>query len=444
MRRAERRLLPHELEQDPVFEKILPVIRAHHDDDTISCDSHITGVEEYAKANVARGDYKPMRTWLKGMRRWAQSASEVVEDQVPVNDEQIEEAYSREQPRVVTSLDLDKPDYLSMSIYTGSTTSSNQLFAFADFTVELLRNAHIPQLKCATFYEIVSARGPLDAEGALGVNDALANGLWLCPSCHERLGAEVFVLCPPLKILRAIRDDFDPKMTTMQAFLENIYTNNFPKLRFLYQLVRISSEAIDIYMCPGRLVELGPFRLHDTNSPRKEQLSEEVDPTVPAVPHIWSFPGLKPENVMAVLLHKTNERETATELPTSAKVARTATEPMPTDTNSDRADAEMMSDEDSLSTEGSSYNVERVLDSKVLGGKHVLDHINVPGDVNVLGDINVPGDVNVLGDINVPGDVNVLGDIVPGDLNVLGDERKRINKWLRTCMADCMPSADEM
>ena len=67
----QRRLLPHELDEDPVFKNIVPVIRAHvrahDDDDAISCDSHITGVEdpeEYVKASVARGDYKPSRTWL--------------------------------------------------------------------------------------------------------------------------------------------------------------------------------------------------------------------------------------------------------------------------------------------------------------------------------------------------------------------------------------------
>ena len=134
----QRRLLPHELDEDPVFKNIVPVIRAHvrahDDDDAISCDSHITGVEdpeEYVKASVARGDYMPSRTWLKGMERWAQRASEVVKDQVLVNDEQINEAYSREQPRVATSLDLDKPDYLSMSNHDG-TDSITRPFAFQD------------------------------------------------------------------------------------------------------------------------------------------------------------------------------------------------------------------------------------------------------------------------------------------------------------------------
>ncbi|KAJ7226801.1 hypothetical protein GGX14DRAFT_627078 [Mycena pura] len=114
----QRRLLPHELEQEPDFEKMFRVVRrANDEDDAISCDSHITGVEdpeEYAKASVARGDHKPSRTWLKGVERWAQgAASEVVDDEVLVNDAQIEEAYSKEQPRVATGLDLEKPDYLS-------------------------------------------------------------------------------------------------------------------------------------------------------------------------------------------------------------------------------------------------------------------------------------------------------------------------------------------
>ncbi|KAJ7778776.1 hypothetical protein DFH07DRAFT_795971 [Mycena maculata] len=107
----QRRLLPHEFKKDPVL-KIRPV-QVVDDDDAISHDSYITGVEdpeEYAKVSLARGNYDC--TWLKGMEQWVQGASVVVDDQMLLNDGQIEED-SREQPRVATSLDLDRPDYLS-------------------------------------------------------------------------------------------------------------------------------------------------------------------------------------------------------------------------------------------------------------------------------------------------------------------------------------------
>ncbi|KAJ7778772.1 hypothetical protein DFH07DRAFT_795956 [Mycena maculata] len=105
----QRRLLPHESQRDPVL-KIGPL---PHDDDDASQENYITGVEdpeEYAKVSLARGDYD--RTWLKGVEQWVQGASVVVDDQMLLNDGQIEED-SREQPRVATSLDLDRPDYLS-------------------------------------------------------------------------------------------------------------------------------------------------------------------------------------------------------------------------------------------------------------------------------------------------------------------------------------------
>ncbi|KAJ7436191.1 hypothetical protein B0H11DRAFT_2295014 [Mycena galericulata] len=107
-----RRLLPHELE-DNHFVKIRQSPSV--EDDGISFDSHITGVDdpnEYAKASVERGDYKMNRRWLKGMTKWVQTASGVVDDKMLLNDGQIEEDCS-EQPRVATSLDLDKPDYLA-------------------------------------------------------------------------------------------------------------------------------------------------------------------------------------------------------------------------------------------------------------------------------------------------------------------------------------------
>ncbi|KAJ7436190.1 hypothetical protein B0H11DRAFT_2295013 [Mycena galericulata] len=109
----QRRLLPHELEQEPVLK--LPILRPVDDeDDVISCDSLITGVEdpeEFAKASLARGDYEPSRTWLKGMERWVRGASETVDGEMLLNDGQIEEDFT-EKPRVATSLDLNQPDYL--------------------------------------------------------------------------------------------------------------------------------------------------------------------------------------------------------------------------------------------------------------------------------------------------------------------------------------------
>ncbi|KAJ7152260.1 hypothetical protein C8R43DRAFT_1003924 [Mycena crocata] len=108
-----RRLLPAELDDDPRIVGIQTFPSA--DEDAISCDSHITGVEdpeEYARASKARGDYAPSRKWLKGMKSWVEGTSGVSDEQVLVNDDQIEED-SEEQPRIAATLDLDKPDYLS-------------------------------------------------------------------------------------------------------------------------------------------------------------------------------------------------------------------------------------------------------------------------------------------------------------------------------------------
>ncbi|KAJ7450036.1 hypothetical protein B0H11DRAFT_2078174 [Mycena galericulata] len=105
-----RRLLPCELEQD--FNSI-PI---DDEDDAISSDSHMTGVEdpdEFAKASMARGDYEEDGEWLEGMAKWAKGTSGATE-QILLNDGQIPDD-PREQPRVATSLDLDKPDYLSKS-----------------------------------------------------------------------------------------------------------------------------------------------------------------------------------------------------------------------------------------------------------------------------------------------------------------------------------------
>jgi hypothetical protein len=94
------------------------------EDDTISVDSHISGVEddpeEFAKASMARGDYDVDRKWLKGVKRWTVGTSGADADEALLIGPQIKEDL-REQPRVVTSLDLEKPDYLSRR-RTGTTT----------------------------------------------------------------------------------------------------------------------------------------------------------------------------------------------------------------------------------------------------------------------------------------------------------------------------------
>ncbi|KAJ7491087.1 hypothetical protein FB451DRAFT_1221991 [Mycena latifolia] len=81
-REPHRRLLPSELQQDPqgaLDHRLFPSEDGDDDsDDSMSSDSHITGVEdleEFAKASAARGDsdYEMDRTWLKGIERWAKN-----------------------------------------------------------------------------------------------------------------------------------------------------------------------------------------------------------------------------------------------------------------------------------------------------------------------------------------------------------------------------------
>ncbi|KAJ7611753.1 hypothetical protein FB45DRAFT_940911 [Roridomyces roridus] len=108
----QRRLREDELQQDPVI--VWP--RAAEDDDAISWDSHITGVEdpdEYAKASMARGDYSEDQAWLKGVENWADNASVVDDERVLLNDADIEAVkdYHEEQSRAASSVDLEKPDY---------------------------------------------------------------------------------------------------------------------------------------------------------------------------------------------------------------------------------------------------------------------------------------------------------------------------------------------
>ncbi|KAJ7042005.1 hypothetical protein C8F04DRAFT_1078005, partial [Mycena alexandri] len=113
----QRRLLPHELAADPVV-KFRTLVRVADDgDDAISCDSYITGLEgkpeEFSKASIARAKYDDEdAAWEQGIQSWAQGASVVTDERMLLNDDQIEED-PREQPRVATTLDLEKPDYLA-------------------------------------------------------------------------------------------------------------------------------------------------------------------------------------------------------------------------------------------------------------------------------------------------------------------------------------------
>jgi len=114
----QRRLLPHELGADPV-PKFRPVSHAD-EDDAISYDSHITGVEdpeEFYQASLARGVYETDPSWSKGIQSWAESALGVDDEKMLLNDGQIEEDPG-EQPRFAASVDLDKPDYLSRQTAT--------------------------------------------------------------------------------------------------------------------------------------------------------------------------------------------------------------------------------------------------------------------------------------------------------------------------------------
>ncbi|KAJ7195506.1 hypothetical protein GGX14DRAFT_676836 [Mycena pura] len=165
---------------------------------------------------------------------------------------------------------------------------------------------------------IVSRTGP-DPDVALGVRNALVNGLWrtyyelkkflVCPTCHLELAKKEIVLCPPLKILPAIRDDFDPRVTTMQAFLEKVYTKDFPKLRFLYHFGLCGTQRrLDPWLCARGTLStytMSNFCLHNA-TPKRTMMQEHTygsdifDLADSTAPHIWRFLCLKPENVMAV------------------------------------------------------------------------------------------------------------------------------------------------
>ncbi|KAJ6530317.1 hypothetical protein B0H19DRAFT_1192807 [Mycena capillaripes] len=113
-----RRLLPCELQRElPTANiQLFPSADGEEDEsDAISADSYISGVDdpdEFAKASAARGDYAMDRKSLKRIKRWAECASGADTEEILLNDAQIKED-PREQPRAATSLDLEKPDYIS-------------------------------------------------------------------------------------------------------------------------------------------------------------------------------------------------------------------------------------------------------------------------------------------------------------------------------------------
>ncbi|KAJ7184537.1 hypothetical protein C8R46DRAFT_1208727 [Mycena filopes] len=114
----QRRLLPHELAAPPVIKfKTYIRVEVDADDDAISCDSYVTGLEGKpegsSKASMAGSDYDDEDAeWSKGIQSWAAGASVLTDDRMLLNDAQIEEDL-KEQPRVATTLDLAKPDYLT-------------------------------------------------------------------------------------------------------------------------------------------------------------------------------------------------------------------------------------------------------------------------------------------------------------------------------------------
>ncbi|KAJ7664326.1 hypothetical protein DFH06DRAFT_1470733 [Mycena polygramma] len=113
-REPKRRLLPCERRKDPCIVLVSPA-DGDDDDSALGTDSHISGVDdpdEFAKASAARGDYKLDRKRRKEIKLWAKGTSGADPDAVLFNDAQVEQ-YITEQPRLVTSLDMDKPDYLS-------------------------------------------------------------------------------------------------------------------------------------------------------------------------------------------------------------------------------------------------------------------------------------------------------------------------------------------
>ncbi|KAJ7031728.1 hypothetical protein C8F04DRAFT_1109561 [Mycena alexandri] len=103
-REPKRRLLPSELQQ--------AFASADDDDDAVSSDSHISGVEDPEESARALGDEElEDGAWVQEMENWAAGTAGADEEAL-LNDAQITDD-PRETPRVATSLDLERPDYLS-------------------------------------------------------------------------------------------------------------------------------------------------------------------------------------------------------------------------------------------------------------------------------------------------------------------------------------------
>ncbi|KAK7039380.1 hypothetical protein R3P38DRAFT_2899210 [Favolaschia claudopus] len=106
-REPKRRLLCVELESDADSAR----------EGSISEDSHFTGIEDdtqaFVKASTARGDYEVDRRWLKTMRSWLAGSSDADADEALFSAGEVDD--SQEQPRLLATLDLEKPDYLSRS-----------------------------------------------------------------------------------------------------------------------------------------------------------------------------------------------------------------------------------------------------------------------------------------------------------------------------------------
>ncbi|KAJ7202404.1 hypothetical protein GGX14DRAFT_399567 [Mycena pura] len=325
--------------------------------------------------------------------------------------------------------------------------------------------AHIPQLAVAAAHCVIA---PTEDPGtALHVNDVRYNALWLCSNCHTMLGKNNFLVCPPLKILRALRENFDPRSTNMQAFLELVYANEFPELRHLYHFVRISPRPVDMYLGPSKIVKRGHerFRLQNSSTTGKvEQIPFDNETSLTEPPSIWRFPCLAPENVMAVLLHITGRPAPHGKVslmvspPTSASnfndqllshlfglKAGIITQLLPPphlaplravlESDSETGDTEeeeeediaeeLTEDSDDVLTDGFSYGVEHVLNSKA-GGKRVLGNIsNAAGERHILGGKDHNGQY-VLGDhLDVPDDEAI---------------RTRVQEWINRCeMSEAVP-----
>ncbi|KAJ7063720.1 hypothetical protein C8F01DRAFT_1134086 [Mycena amicta] len=112
-----RRLLPHEMARDPNARD-----DEDDDDDAITDDSHISGAdgpEAYSKASLVRDHCMSNDRWVKGMASWVREAGCFdVDEKLIFNDEEVRTAEKefKEQPRTVSSMHLDKPDYLRVHL----------------------------------------------------------------------------------------------------------------------------------------------------------------------------------------------------------------------------------------------------------------------------------------------------------------------------------------